>query len=220
MTERHVTPVGMDAPAVPTPRDPAAPMPEGYAPWLEELKARVRTTQFRAARAANAEVIHLYWSIGRDILDRQERQGWGAKVIKRLSVDLRAEFPGQSGWSETSLKYMRMLAVACPTLEAIGQQAADQLPWGHVMLLLGKTKSAEDREWYARRSVEGGWSRAVLGLKIDTRAKERIGKAPSNFAARLDSPDSDLAQEMVTDPYVFEHVALTDPPSSVRSRTR
>ncbi|WP_426624275.1 DUF1016 N-terminal domain-containing protein [Leifsonia sp. McL0607] len=187
---------------------------------MEELKARVRTTQFRAARAANAEVIHLYWSIGRDILDRQERQGWGAKVIKRLSVDLRAEFPGQSGWSETSLKYMRMLAVACPTLEAIGQQAADQLPWGHVMLLLGKTKSAEDREWYARRSVEGGWSRAVLGLKIDTRAKERIGKAPSNFAARLDSPDSDLAQEMVTDPYVFEHVALTDPPSSVRSRTR
>jgi hypothetical protein len=73
MTHRHITPVGMDAPVTPVPRPTAVPMPQGYAAWLEDLKQRVRTTQFRATRAANAEVIRLYWSIGRDILDRQER---------------------------------------------------------------------------------------------------------------------------------------------------
>lgn len=175
--------------------------------WLEELKARVRSTQLRAARAANGEVVRLYWSIGRDILERQERLGWGAKVIQRLAADLRAEFPGQRGWSPSNLKYMRMMAAAWPTLDAIGQQAADQLPWGHIMVLLDKLDSAEDRQWYAQRAAADGWSRAVLAYQIDTRAKDRLGAAPSNFAERLDAPDSDLAQA----PYVFQHVALTDP---------
>jgi len=211
MIDRHVTPVGMDAPAVPSSGGAASPMPEGYAVWLEELKARVRTTQFRAARAANAEVIRLYWSIGRDVLERQERLGWGAKVIQRLAADLRAEFPEQRGWSPTNLKYMRMLAAAWPELESIGPQAVDQLPWGHVRTLLDKLDSAEDREWYACRCVADGWSRAILAYQIDTRVKDRLGAAPSNFADRLDSPDSELAQAMTKDPYVFEHVALTEP---------
>lgn len=209
--DRHMIPVGMDAPATPAPGEPASPLPQGYASWLEELKERVRTTQFRAARAANIEVIRLYWSIGKDILERQERQGWGAKVIQRLASDLRAEFPDQRGWSPTNLKYMRMFAAAWPTLDAIGQQLADQLPWGHIILLLDKLNSSEDRRWYAQQCAAEGWSRAVLAYQIDTRVKERIGAAASNFAERLDRPDSDLAQAMIKDPYVFEHVALTDP---------
>lgn len=60
MVDRHVVPVGMDVPADAASREPASPAPEGYAIWLEELKSRVRTTQFRAVRAANAEVIQLY----------------------------------------------------------------------------------------------------------------------------------------------------------------
>jgi len=211
VADRHITPAGMDVPAVPAAARQASPMPERYAAWLEELKARVRATQFRAARAANAEVIRLYWSIGRDILERQERLGWGAKVIQRLAADLRAEFPGQRGWSPTNLKYMRMMAAAWPTLEAISQQAVDQLPWGHVTVLLDKLDTAEHREWYARKCVADGWSRSILAYQIDTRVKDRVGAAPSNFAERLNYLDSDLAQAMTKDPYIFEHVAMTNP---------
>ncbi|MCL2464600.1 MAG: PDDEXK nuclease domain-containing protein [Micrococcales bacterium] len=186
-------------------------LPEGYASWLEELKARVRTTQFRAMRAANAEVILLYWSIGRDILQRQERLGWGAKVVTQVAADLRAEFPEQRGWSPTNVKYMRMLAAAWPDLGAIGPQPVDQLPWGHIRTLLDKLDTRDGREWYAQRAVADGWSRAVLAYQIDTKLRDRLGTAPSNFADRLESSDSELAQAMVKDPYVFEHVALTTP---------
>jgi len=206
---RHISPAGMDVPD--EEEKGAVLMPSGYASWLEDVKGRVRTTQFRAARAANTEVIRLYWSIGHDILERQEKLGWGAQVVKRLAEDLRAEFPDQRGWSPSNLKYMRMLARAWPTLDAIGPQAVDQLPWGHVRMLLDKLSTQEDRNWYARQAVADGWSRAVLAYQIDTKLKDRINVAQSNFAVTLDSPDSELAQEMVKDPYVFEHVALTTP---------
>jgi len=187
------------------------PMPEGYAGWLDELKARVRATQFRAVRAANAEVIMLYWSIGRDILDRQERLGWGAQVVRRVADDLRSEFPDQSGWSPRNLHYMRALARAWGDAPDFVPQVVAQMPWGHVRTLLDKLDTLEDRQWYATRAVEDGWSRAVLAHQIETGFKARLGAAPSNFAQRLDSPDSDLAQAMVKDPYVFQHVALTTP---------
>jgi len=206
---RHMSVAGMDVPD--EEKNGIVLMPSGYASWLEDVKGRVRSTQFRAARAANTEVIRLYWSIGHDILERQEKLGWGAQVIKRLADDLRTEFPDQRGWSPSNLKYMRMLARAWPTLDAIGPQAVDQLPWGHVRMLLDKLGTQEDREWYARQAVADGWSRAVLAYQIDTKLKDRINVAQSNFAVTLDSPDSELAQEMVKDPYVFEHVALTTP---------
>lgn len=211
MMDRQVAPVGMDAPAARGSVGLVLPMPEGYAAWLEDLKSRVRTTQFRAARAANAQVIQLYWSIGRDILERQERLGWGAKVIRRLACDLRAAFPDQRGWSPRNLHYMRALAEAWPAESAFVPQVVAQMPWGHIRTLLDKLDSIEAREWYARQCVAEGWSRAVLAYQIGTRVKDRLGAASSNFEQRLDSPDSDLAQAMIKDPYVFEHVALTDP---------
>ncbi len=83
--------------------------PAGYAELLAELKARVRATRFRAARAANTEVLRLYWSVGRDILDRQRAAGWGSKVVTSLAADLQREFPDQRGWSRSNLLYMRGL---------------------------------------------------------------------------------------------------------------
>jgi predicted nuclease of restriction endonuclease-like (RecB) superfamily len=183
-------------------------MPEGYAEWVADLKTRVRATQFRAARSANAEVIRLYWSVGRDIIEKQDTLGWGAKVVQRLSADMRREFPGQTGWSPTNLKYMRMFAEAFPDPDAIGQQLADQLPWGHIMALLDKVKTAEDRAWYARAAVEAGWSRNVMRAQIDSGLMARTGAAPSNFPRALAAADSDLAQQMVKDPYVFQHVGM------------
>ena len=102
--------------------------PVGYAGLLEQVKVRVRTSRVQAARAVNTELVGLYWQIGRSILDRQESEGWGSKVIGRLAADLRAEFPGMRGLSQRSLVYMRTFAGA---FEApIAQQAAAQLPWG------------------------------------------------------------------------------------------
>lgn len=191
-----------------------AMLPDGYADLLRDLKARVRNTQFRAVRAANAEVIHLYWSIGRDILDRQRSEGWGSKVIARLAGDLRREFPDQRGWSATNLKYMRMAAEASPTADSIGQQAVDQLPWGHVTVLLGKLNGAE-RGWYAQRAAAEGWSRNTLVHHIAMRLRTRVGAAPTNFEATMAAADSELAQSLVKDPYIFEHLRTT---ASTRER--
>jgi len=187
-----------------------ASLPTGYADLLADIKQRVRMTQVRAARAANTEVLRLYWSVGHDILVRQEQEGWGAKVIQRLSADLTAEFPDQRGWSPTNLKYMRMMAQAWPTLDAIGQHRVDQLPWGHVTVLLGKLSQYEERNWYAERAVAEGWKRGVLEHFIKVGLKAQLGAAPNNFAVVLDAPDSELAQQLVKDPYVFEHLAYVN----------
>ena len=191
--------------------------PDGYREFISDLKRRVRTTQFRAVRAANTEVLRLYWSVGRSILDRQRDQGWGAKVVDQISADLRREFPGQRGWSRRSLLYMRQVAEAWPTESEFVQQPVAQLPWGHVTIIVGKLQTREDRTWYAAKAVENGWSRASLEFEIKMNLKGRLGLAPSNFAATLDAADSDLAQQAVKDSYVFEHL---DPHEHVAERDR
>ncbi|MEZ0163306.1 YhcG family protein [Kineococcus sp. LSe6-4] len=186
-------------------------LPDGYRELLEQLKHRVRTTQVRAARAANTELLRLYWSVGRDVLDRQQAAGWGAKVIARLAADLRAAFPEQTGWSVRNLHYMRSLAAAWPTEADFLPQPVAQLPWGHVRLLLDRLDGTDLRTWYAAAAVQHGWSRNVLQHHLATELHRREGEAPSNFAAQLPAPDSDLAQQLTRDPYVFEHLALTRP---------
>ncbi|MCL2092079.1 MAG: PDDEXK nuclease domain-containing protein [Micrococcales bacterium] len=185
-------------------------LPPGYAEWLADLKARVRTTQFRAARAANTEVLRLYWSIGHDILVRQRDQGWGAKVVQRLAQDLATEFPGQSGWSKRNLQWMRKAAEAWPTLAEFVHHVGAQLPWRHITVLMDRLDSREARDWYAARAVAEGWSRNVLEhfIKVDLRG--HLGAAPTNFPAALDPADSELAQQIVKDPYVFEHLAVVE----------
>jgi len=188
----------------------AASDPEGYAQLLEQLKARVRTSQVRAVRAASTELLALYWSIGQDILERQEKAGWGGKIVDRLAADLRAEFPGQRGWSRRNLQYMRALARAWPDQADFVQQAAARLPWSHITTLLDRLDDPASRDWYAAQALEHGWSRAVLEHQIGSRLHERVAAAPSNFPDQLPAADSDLAQQMLRDPYVFDHLQLTD----------
>jgi len=190
---------------------PDGAVPAGYAELLEQLKARVRRAQVRAARAANTEVLGLYWSIGRDILDRQDQAGWGARVVDRLAADLRLEFPDQRGWSRSNLLYMRAFAAAWPDLEEVVPQAVGQLPWGHVRALLDRLQVRAERDWYAARAVEDGWSRAVLEFQVRSGLHVRVGAAPSNFTAQLPPADSDLAQQLVRDPYVFDTLGLAAP---------
>lgn len=183
------------------------PPPGGYADWLAELKTRIHNAQQRAALAVNRELVLLYWQIGSDILQRQQREGWGAKVIERLAHDLRAAFPDMKGFSRANLLYMRAFAQAWPD-RAIVQQAVGQLPWGHNLVLLGKLKNAEQRLAYAQRAITHGWSRNVLQMHIETRLLEREGKAVTNFDLRLPGPGTDLARQSLKDPYLFDFLRI------------
>lgn len=182
---------------------------EGYADWLGDLKSRIRTARMRAALAVNAELVRLYWEIGRDILSRQQQQGWGAKVIERLADDLRREFPDMKGFSRANMLYMRAFAEAWPD-EPIVQQLVGQLPWGQNVMLMTKVKSREEREWYARKTFEHGWSRNILAMQIESRLYQRQGKAITNFERTLPPPQSDLAHQALKDPYLFDFLGLGD----------
>ncbi len=182
-------------------------LPTGYTDLLGELKNRVRAARMQALRTVNTQLIELYWSIGNTILERQEIEEWGSKVMSRLADDLRAEFPEMKGLSRSNLFYMRGFATAWP--ESIVQQAVGQLPWGHITVLLDKLDSPEDRDWYASAAVEYGWSRNVLLNMIMNKTLQRTGAAPSNFVQRLVGPDSELAQQVAKDPYNFEFLGLS-----------
>lgn len=220
---------------------PVAALPPDYAPLLSEIKARVQAARIKAGLAANRELLKLYWDIGRLILDRQQKEGWGAKVIDRLSADLQNEFPGQQGFSPRNLKYMRTFAEAWPerlivqppvaqlperksepsivqaslarvpeSMSPIVQAPLAQLPWYHHLALLDKLDSPTDRLWYAAKAVEHGWSRNVLALQIQAGLHQRQGKAVTNFKKTLPPSQSDLAQGITKDPYLFDFLTLRD----------
>jgi predicted nuclease of restriction endonuclease-like (RecB) superfamily len=183
--------------------------PADYREFLDELKTRIRTAQVKAALSVNRELILLYWGIGRDILDRQKREGWGVKVVDRLSADLQHEFPGMGGFSPRNLKYMRSFAEAYPE-KAFVQEVLAQITWYHNITLLDKVKNLEERNWYIQQTVEHGWSRNVLVHQIELDLHKRQGKALTHFKRTLPPYQSDLAQQIVKDPYSFDFLTLSE----------
>ena len=184
-------------------------LPIGYEDFLLSIKERVRSAQLRAMLVVNNEHTQLYWTIGRDILQKQQSEGWGAKVIERLSRDLKVSFPQMQGFSRTNLLYMRAFAVAWPD-ESIVQRVVGQLPWRHNIALLDKLKDPTKRLWYAEKTIENGWSQPVLVHHIETLLHERQGKAITNFSNTLPLPQSDLAQSILKDPYSFDFLTLAE----------
>ncbi len=180
---------------------------KGYDEFLRELKSRIRSAQVRAALAVNSELVLLYWQIGRDILNRQKNEGWGAKVIEKLAVDLRAEFTEMKGFSRANLMYMRSFAAAWDT-EEIVQRLVGQIPWGQNITIITMLKNRIEREWYARKIIEHGWSRPVLVHQIESGLIHRQGKAVTNFEATLPVPQSELANEILKDPYNFDFLTV------------
>jgi len=181
--------------------------PAGYGKFLASLKGHIRNAQLNAASTLQRELTGLYWHIGREILLRQEKEGWGTKVVDRLASDLQAEFPEMAGFSRSNLLYMRAFAEAYPDA-AIVQQVAAQLPWAHNMVLLDKLKRTEDRLWYATAAMRHGWSRSVLALQIAAKVHKRQGKAITNFKRTLPPDRSDLAHQTLKDPYTFDFLTL------------
>jgi predicted nuclease of restriction endonuclease-like (RecB) superfamily len=184
-------------------------LPAGYAELLEELKARIRSAQVKAVVAVNRELLLLYWDIGREILQRQRQEGWGAKVIDRLGDELRRAFPAMKGLSPRNIKYMRAFAEAYPDA-AFVQQAAAQIPWFHNCVILDKVKESATHVWYVHKALENNWSRNVLTLQIDSRLHERQGRAVTNFERTLPKPQSGLARELLKDPYQLDFLHLRE----------
>lgn len=180
---------------------------DNYSAFLKDLKGQIRRAQIKVALAVNQEVIVLYWQIGKAILDRQQKEGWGTKVIQQLAKDLKHEFPDMKGFSRTNLLYMRAFAAAWPDLEIV-QRVAGQIPWRHNQLLLDKLKDSLEREWYATKTLHHGWSRDVLAMQIQSGLYHRQGGAINNFEQTLPAPQSDLAQQLIKDPYHFEFLDI------------
>ena len=184
-------------------------LPPDYADWLTTLKRRIQGARQRALLAANDEQIRLYHDIGRDILERQSQQGWGAKVIDHLSADLRTAFPDMKGFSSRNLKYMKFFSQECPDFQ-IGQQSAAQLPWFHIVTLITKLSDPAHRDWYARQAIQQSWPRDTLVIQIKSQLHLRQGAAVTNFAKRLDEPLAGLANQILKDPYHFDFLGLGD----------
>lgn len=185
-----------------------------YTQFIKSLKEKVRSAQVRASLSVNRELIRLYWEIGKDVVERQERDGWGTKAIERVARDLQNEFPGIEGFSRTNLFRMRAFYLAYKLVpQPVGQLEAlpiFRIPWGHNAIIIEKIGNIKERLWYANMTIEEGWSREELIGSIKRRWFQRHGKAITNFEERLPDPQSRVAQEATKDPYYFDFLELKD----------
>ncbi len=214
-----------------------------YGNLLTEIKDRIRQAQTRASLSANAEMIAMYWDIGRLIHLRQQMEGWGAGVIPLLTADIKNELPEIKGFSERNIK--RMLTffreypifgiVPRPVAQLGGadnltgkssqsvaqmfetngspnlQQLAAKIPWSHNILLMEKVKDLPVRLWYMQQTIEHGWSRDTLAAMIKGKVHERQGQAISNFSTHFPAPQSELARQLLKDPYIFDFLTIEEP---------
>ena len=182
-----------------------------YRLGLEAIKRRIQSAQVRAVLAANTELLQLYWDIGRQLAQWQKERDWGSAVVEQMAQDLQSAYPGIKGFSRPSLFAMRQFyAFFSPRFEQFEfvSQPVRQIPWGHIRTLLVKVKDVDEALLYAQACVDNGWSRNVLTLQIEQRYHERIGHAVSNFAQALPAPQSELVQQSLKDPYVFDFLTL------------
>jgi len=208
------------------------PVPADFADLLKEVKTRIQQAQTRAILAVNAELVRLYWDIGRLIDQRQKREGWGAGVIPRLARELRNELPEIKGFSERNIgrmiafyreypnpaEFLPQPAAKLESLKKVPQAAAKlsdsllwSIPWFHQVILMEKVKAPTVRSWYMQQTLANGWSRNVLLTMIQSEAHLRQGQAITNFDRLLPPPQSDLVQQTLKDPYIFDFLTLQEP---------
>jgi predicted nuclease of restriction endonuclease-like (RecB) superfamily len=183
-----------------------------YKQWIADLKTKVKQAQLKAAVMVNQQLLMFYWELGTDIIEKQKNAAWGEGILKQLSRDLMSEFPDMKGFSERNLRLVRQWVLFWFESSAIWQQAVaelTQIPWGHNQVIINKCKNVKEGLYYARNAIEYGWSRSVLTHQIESKLWQREGKALSNFAKALPSPQSDLAHQTLKDPYIFDFLSLT-----------
>ncbi len=199
-----------------------------YRDWVKDVKLRVRQAQLKAAVQVNSALLMFYWELGADIVERQKNAAWGSGFLKQLSTDLMDEFPDMKGFSKRNLEqirrwhlfYSESFANCGATCSTIAKQPASQLvpqpvvqlfqiPWWHNVVIVSKCADVEEALYYVSQTVEHNWSRSVLVHQIESGLYRREGKAITNFAATLPTPQSDLAQQLIKDPYNFDFLTLT-----------
>ena len=189
-----------------------------FAQWVKTLKNEIRTAQIKAAVKVNSGMLQMYWNLGKEITERQKTANWGDGFLKELSRELMAEFPDMKGFSYRNLKYIRQWFLFYNQEGSIGQQVVAQLgediffsvPWGHHLYIMSSCKDINKAVFYLQKTVENGWSRAVLLNFLDTDLYERQGKAVNNFSRFLPDTQSELAQQTLKDPYTFDFITLTE----------
>lgn len=184
-----------------------------YKSFIESLKSKIQKAQLNAALSVNKELIKLYFEIGRAIVEQQKDEGWGANVVEKIGEDLQNMFPGMQGFSVRNISRMRAFYRAYENLpQAVAELESApffSIPWGHNIVILEKIKNLQERLWYVEQTIANSLSRSALEDWITSKMYSRKGKAITNFAHRLPSPQSQLAQETLKDPYNFDFLALT-----------
>ena len=200
-----------------------------YKRWIQQISSDFRKSQIKAASTVNSEMLKFYWRLGEGIEQEKQKYSWGSKLYEQISKDLKAALPGMHSFSPRNLRYMNhyyrlfsspeisQQAVAVSEGTEILQQAVAQLspifciPWGHIVNILDKCGDDPKKAlFYAEKTMENNWSRAVLLNFLDTDLYERQGKAITNFDKRLPDAESDLAQQMTKDPYNFDFLTLRE----------
>lgn len=207
-----------------------ATMPKGYEEWRKEIIALIEQAKYKAALSVNAELLSLYWNIGKDIIKKQEELGWGSHVVEQLSKDLSLRFPDDKGYSIRNLKYMRQFASSYPdfpfvqvplaqlmnniswqkSLSELRENNNDfvqvplaQITWYHHISLISKVKDIAQRAFYIMATAQEGWSRDVMLMQIKNGYIEAKGESINNFSTTLPPIQSDLARYTFKDPYNF-----------------
>ena len=184
-----------------------------YINWVNELKTLIQRTQIKASISVNRELMSLYWTIGKSISEKVNTANWGSSVVEELSKDLKEEFPNQKGFSRSNLfsmkKWFEFYSQSEIDIEKI-QQLVGQIPWGHNVVIISKSKNIEEAIFYSNKTIENNWSRSVLLHQIELNLYERHGKAITNFTETLPAPHSELATETLKDPYKFDFLTLQE----------
>ena len=195
------------------------PQQPEYRAWLGDLKTRYRQVQLKAAVAVNTAMLQFYWELGADMVVKQKQFAWGSGFVSQLSADLVREFPGARGFSKRNLELVRQwhlfwldAPVGKQPSALIAKQPVAQtlcIPWGHNLAILAKCKQHDEALYYAQATQTHGWSRSVLVHQIESGLWQREGKAITNFEQTLPAAQSDLAVQMLKDPYTFDFLSLT-----------
>ena len=165
-------------------------------------KEDILKTRFKVQENANMELIRLYFRLGKIV---SENSKYGNKFIEDFSVALKLEFPDSTGFSTRNLSRMKKFYEEYKDLSNLPTALA-KLPWSHNNLLLDKIKDLQVREWYAEKCYENGWAHSVLDHQIDLQLYERqaLAEKLTNFENKLPASQSELARDVIKDPYIFE----------------
>ena len=179
-----------------------------YSEWIKIIKSKVHNAHTKIALSINTTVLEIYWDIGKEIYLKQKATNWGAKIIDKIAIDLKHEFPNIKGFSRRNIYAMRQWYLFYSQRFEIMPQFVAQIPWGQNRLIITKIKDIDEALFYAQETIKNNWSRDVLEIQINDNLFQRTGKAITNFKTTLPEKQSNLATNILKDPYNFDFLGL------------